>query len=196
MGMNRTHRLIVALAVACVPWLAPSTASADVLLTPFAGVTFLDDTNKSTFGGAFGFGSLIGLEFEAARIQLGSFEDIPGVDLSAHATTFMGNVVVRLPTGPVQPYGTAGVGLMRVTGDVDVLIAGNIISASAQDFGWNIGGGLYLFPSPNFGIRGDLRRFHTGDVSFDDIVGIGGLDDLPLPELDFWRATAGVTFKF
>jgi opacity protein-like surface antigen len=194
--MNRTHRVIVALAVASISWLTPSAASADLLLTGFAGVSRLDETNKNTFGAALGFGSLIGLEFEAARIQLGSFEEIPGVDLSAHATTFMGNFVLRLPTGPVQPYGTAGVGIMRVTGDVDVLIAGNVISASAQDFVWNIGGGLYLFPTPNFGIRGDIRRIHTGDVAWDDITGIGGLDDIPLPEFDFWRITGGVTFKF
>ncbi len=194
--MRRTLRLSAGLVAVGMLSFAPSTASADILLTPFVGASRLDDTNKTTYGASLGLGGLIGLEFEAARIQLGSFEDIPGVDVSAHATTYMGNFVVRLPTGPVQPYGTAGVGIMRVTGDVDVLIAGNIISASAQDFAWNIGGGLYLFPAPNIGIRGDLRRFHTGDVVWDDIAGIGGLDDLPLPEFDFWRFTAGITFKF
>jgi len=194
--MRRIHRFIAGLAGAGVLLSTPVTATADVLLTPFIGSTRLDDTNKTTFGGALGFGGLIGLEFEAARLQLGSFDDIPGVDVSAHATTFMGNFVVRFPTGPVQPYGTAGVGVMRITGDVDVLIAGNVVSASAQDFAWNIGGGLYLFPTPNFGIRGDIRHFRTGDVVWDDIAGIGGLDDLPLPEFDFWRYTAGVTFKF
>ncbi len=194
--MRRLPRLLAGLTVASVLVSVPLTASADVLLTPFFGSSRIDETNKTTFGGALGFGSVIGLEFEAGRIQLGSFEDIPGVDVSAHVTTFMGNFMVRLPTGPIQPYGTAGVGLMRITGDVDVIIAGNVISASAQDFAWNIGGGLFIFPTPNFGIRGDIRHFRTGDVVWDDIAGIGGLDDLPLPEFDFWRYTAGVTFKF
>lgn len=177
-------------------WLVPSQAFADTLLTGFFGSTRFDETNKTTFGGSLGFGSLIGLEFEAARINLGSFDGIPVVDVSAHATTFMGNFVARFPTGPIQPYGTVGVGLMRVTGEVDIPIAGDIISANAQDFTWNLGGGLYIFPSPNFGIRGDIRHFRVGDLSFDDISGISGLDDLPLPELDFWRFTAGVTVKF
>jgi hypothetical protein len=53
-----------------------------------------------------------------------------------------------------------------------------------------------LFPTSNFGLRGDIRRFQTGDLSWDDITGIGGLDDIPLPKVDFWRATAGLTFKF
>jgi opacity protein-like surface antigen len=100
---------------------------------------------------------------------------------------------VRLPAGPIQPYGSAGIGVVRVTGDVDVPFFGDVVSASASDVGWNIGGGVYLFPLPNFGFRADVRRFQTSDVSWEDIADIG---DLPLPEFNFWRATAGVTFKF
>jgi opacity protein-like surface antigen len=196
MAMRRIPALCIRLGLAGFLVCAPVSASADVLLSGFVGSTRLDETNKTTYGGALGFGGLIGLEFEAARIQLGSFDEIPGVDVSAHATTLMGNFVVRFPAGPVQPYGTAGVGLMRITGDVDVVLAGDVISASAQDFAWNIGGGLFIFPTPNFGIRGDIRHFRTGDVILDDIPGIGGLDDLPLPDFDFWRYTAGVTLKF
>ena len=103
-------------------------------------------------------------------------------------TTYMGNLVCALPTGPIQPYGSAGVGVVRVTGSLDVPFLGDVVSASAQDVGWNVGGGVYLFPAPNIGLRADVRRFQTGDVSWEDIAGIG---DLPLPKLDFWRATAG-----
>ena len=60
----------------------------------------------------------------------------------------------------------------------------------------NYGGGIYLFPSPSFGIRADVRYFRTvGDLTLEDIDELVGFD-LPLPDFDFWRATAGVTFRF
>jgi opacity protein-like surface antigen len=176
--------------------LAPTLATADVLLTPFAGFSRIYEENKGTFGVTFGFGGLIGLEFDAARIQLGSDEDLSLIGLEAHATTLMGNMVVRFPSGPVQPYGTAGVGLVKVSGELDVPVVGDILSVDAQEVGWNIGGGVYILPTPNFGIRADFRRFRTGDVTFDDLLDIGGIDDLPLPDFNFWRTTVGVTFKF
>jgi opacity protein-like surface antigen len=194
--MNHMRGLAAAIVVGFFLILAPVTAAADVLLTPYAGFSRLYEENKGTFGVTFGFGGLIGLEFDAARIQLGVADDVALLDLEAHATTLMGNVVVRLPAGPLQPYGSAGIGLVRVTGEVDVPVVGNIVSVDAQDLGWNIGGGVYVLPSRNFGLRADVRRFQTGDVTFDDIIDIGGIDDLPLPNFNFWRTTVGVTFKF
>ena len=191
--MTRTHRSAWILAAALAAALAPSTASADLRATAFGGATRINDVNKGTLGAAVTFGGLIGIEFEAARVWLGSLENVDVVDVNANLTTYMGNLVVRVPSGPIQPYGSAGVGVVRVTGNVDVPLLGNVVSASAQDVGWNIGGGVYVLPSPNFGFRADVRRFQTGDVSWQDILGLG---DLPLPKFDFWRATAGVTIKF
>jgi len=176
--------------------ITPTSAAADILLTPFAGFSRLYEENKGTFGVTFSFGSLIGFEFDAARIQLGS-EDLPIADLDAHATTLMGNMVVRLPAGAVRPYGTAGVGLVRVTADVDTSVGDDVLSLEAQDIGWNIGAGVDIFLSPNFGIRTDFRRFRTGDVTFEDLLDFGGgVDELPLPDFNFWRTTFGVTLKF
>ena len=135
-----------------------------------------------------------GFEFEAARTSLGELIDLPfsDFDVDAHLTTYMFNAVLRLPAGPIQPYATAGVGAVRASGSIGVpLIAG--VDVSAQNIGWNFGGGLYIVPLPFFAIRGDVRRFQTKEVSWDDIAGIG---DLPLPELSYWRATAGLTVKF
>jgi opacity protein-like surface antigen len=174
----------------------PTAAAADVLLTPYGGFSRIYEENRGTFGVTLGFGGLIGLEFDAARIQLGLEDDLPLVDFDAHATTLMGNMVVRFPTGPIQPYGSAGVGLVRVSGDIDVPTLGEVISVDAQDLGWNIGGGLYVLPTPNFGIRADFRRFRTGDVTFDNLLDLAGFDDLPLPDFNFWRTTFGVTLKF
>jgi opacity protein-like surface antigen len=190
-------RVIVALASVLSLALLPARAAADVLLTPFAGVTFFDEVRKGNFGASIAFGGIIGAEFDISQTRLGSFEQTPVVDLRANATTIMGNLMVRLPTGPVQPYVSGGVGVIRVTGDLTAPFVGTIVSASAQDLGTNVGGGLYLFPAPNFGIRGDVRYFRTiGDLSLSDFTDIGGINDLPLPRLDFWRITGGVTLKF
>jgi len=168
-------------------------ASADIRGTLFGGTTRIEETNKGTFGAAVTFGGLLGVEFEAARTLLGDLASVGPVDVEASLQTYMGNLVLRAPTGPIQPYGSAGIGLVKITGDINVPFLGSVISASAQDVGWNVGGGVYLFPLPNLGFRADVRRFQTGDVEWDDITGI---DDLPLPKFNFWRATAGVTLKF
>jgi opacity protein-like surface antigen len=200
MKQTLTRPIAVAGLVGLLALVAPARAAADVLFTPFAGITFIDfvdkDSRKGTFGASIGVGGVVGIEFEAARTLLGSYTGIPVVDLNAHVTTFMGNLVLRMPRGPIQPYVSGGAGIVRLTGSVNVPIVGNLVSASADDFGWNFGGGLMLFPTSNFGLRGDIRRFQTGDLSWNEITDIGGLDDLPLPKVDFWRATAGVTFKF
>lgn len=183
--------------VALVMW--PAIARADVLLTPFAGLTFVDgaDNGKVTFGASIGAGRLLGVELDVSQARLGTFDDIPVVRFEATATTVMGNLVVRLPAGPVQPYVSGGVGIIRIKGDVNVPFLGDVVSASAQDFGVNIGGGVHIFPTPNFGIRADVRYFRTiGDLNWDDFRDIGGLDGLPLPRVDFWRLTGGVTFRF
>jgi len=191
--MTHTSRSAWILAATLAVSLAPATASADLRATAFAGATRINETNKGTLGAAVTFGGLLGIEFEAARIWLGSLENIDVVDVNANLTTLMGNLVLRLPTGPIQPYASGGVGLVRVTGNVDVPFLGNVVSASAQDVGYNIGAGVYLLPSPNVGFRADVRRFQTGAVSWKDITNLG---DLPLPKFDFWRATAGITVKF
>jgi opacity protein-like surface antigen len=190
-----TLSTVAALALAATP----SVVFADVLLTPFAGITFVDDAgkNKATFGATLGVGSLIGLELDVSQTRLGTFDDLPIVSFEASATTVMGNLVVRVPAGPVQPYVSGGAGIIRIKGDVEIPFFGDVLSASAQDFGVNVGGGVHIFPTPNFGIRADARYFRTvGDLAWDEIRDIDGLDDLPLPRVDFWRVTGGVTFKF
>ena len=176
--------------------MAPAKAAADVFLSPFGAATFIDDgRNKRTFGAGIGLGGLVSVEFEAARTLLGSYTGIPVVDLNARMTTYMGNLMFRLPRGPIQPYVSGGAGIVRFSGSVDVPFVGSVFSASADDVGWNVGGGVMFFPGTNIGLRADVRRFQTSDLSWDEITDIGGLDDLPLPKTNFWRATGGVTFR-
>jgi opacity protein-like surface antigen len=174
----------------------PARANADILLTPFAGVSFSEDVRKANYGASVAFGSLIGFEVDVSQTRLGSFNDIPLVDVDAHATTMMANLMVRFPAGPVQPYASAGVGVIRISADLDVPVFGEILDVSAQNLGTNVGGGIYLLPSPNIGIRGDFRYFRTvGDLDWEDFSDFD-LNDLPLPAIDFWRATVGVTIRF
>ncbi|MGD9906590.1 MAG: outer membrane protein [Vicinamibacterales bacterium] len=191
--MTRTRSIAILGIVLAAGLAAATPAAADIRGTVFAGTTRIEETNKGTFGAAVTFGGLLGVEFEAARTLLGDLASVGPADVEASLTTYMGNLVLRLPTGPIQPYGSAGVGVVRVTGDINVPFLGDVVSASAQDVGWNVGGGVYLFPTPNIGLRAEVRRFQTGDVNWEDIADIG---DLPLPKFNFWRATAGVTIKF
>jgi hypothetical protein len=93
--------------------------------------------------------------------------------------------------------GLGGAGPMSLSGNVRIPFLGSLLSVSARDIGVNVGGGLYVFPSRLFGIRGDVRYFRTvGDITFGNLAAIGEATDLPLPRLDFWRVTAGVTVRF
>jgi opacity protein-like surface antigen len=188
--------VLAALGLTASIFAIPTSANADVLLTPFAGVSFTEDVRKANYGASVAFGSLLGLELDVSQTRLGSFEDIPLVDVDAHATTIMANLMVRFPAGPVQPYASAGIGVIRVSADLDVPILGEVFDVNAQNLGTNVGGGIYLLPSSNIGIRGDFRYFRTvGDLDWDDFSDFD-LDDLPLPAIDFWRATVGVTIRF
>jgi opacity protein-like surface antigen len=185
---------VCALALLC----APRTASADILLTPFAGVSFLDENNdKLSYGVGLALGGLIGIEGELGRTSLGETAVLGSlVDLEAGVTTGMVNLVVRFPSGPLQPYFTGGLGLIRATSDLDIASVGPTLSLSGQTFGMNYGGGIYLFPSSSIGIRADVRYFRTvGDLTLEDVDELIGFD-LPLPDFDFWRVTGGVTFRF
>ena len=141
---------------------APAKAAADVFLSGFGGATFIDDgKNKGNFGGGIGLGGLVSVEFEAARTPLGNYTGIPAVDLNAHLSTYMGNLMFRLPRGPIQPYVSAGAGIVRLSGSVDVPFLGSVFSASADDVGWNFGGGVMFLPSTNIGLvptSGAFRR--------------------------------------
>ncbi len=191
--MRYPLRSVLVLATALVASLTPAPAAADLRATAFGGTTRVNDSSKGTLGAAVTFGGLIGVEFEVARVWLGSLEALDVVEVEANLTTYMGNFVLRLPTGPVQPYASAGVGIVRATGNLNVPFSGSTASATGRDVGWNSGVGVYLFPSETFGFRVDIRRFQTAEVSWEDVAGIG---DLPLPKFDFWRATAGLTLKF
>jgi len=191
-------RRVLRVAVFAVLALVPRAASAELLLTPFAGVSFLSDGDeKLVYGVSFAFGGLIGVEGELARTNVADQRLLGStVNLETKLTTGMVNLMVKLPVGPVHPYVTGGLGVIRVSGEVSAPVLG-ALELGGSEFGMNFGGGVIVFPSRSIGLRGDVRYFRTlGDLTLDELVDIGGLDDLPIPEFDFWRVTGGVTLRF
>jgi opacity protein-like surface antigen len=193
---------------------AATPAAADWLFTPYLGVAFganadfgdvgdLEDNleRRVTFGGSASWmgAGIVGFEVDFGTSPNfftftsgdGDFEFGEG-----HLTTLMANVIVGAPIGGqsgvgVRPYGTAGIGLLRSS--IDSIGGFDFFDdLSTNDLGFNAGAGAHVFFNDNIGLRGDVRYFRaiggTGDD--DDLV------DLQFEDFDFWRATAGVTFRF
>ena len=186
-------------------------ASADWLLTPYLGVTFGGSANFGNVGDlndnferkvAYGVNlawmgaGVIGLEVDFGSTP-NFFEDTSGTGdfdwCDSNMTTLMTNLVVGIPIGGqtgfgFRPYGSAGLGLIRS----NVSSLGLFDDLATNDLGFNLGGGAHLFFGDNVGVRGDLRFFRglQGEDDDDDLF------DLQARDLDFWRGTVGVTFRF
>ena len=98
--------------------------------------------------------------------------------------TVMTNLLLVIPAGPIQPYALVGLGLMRPHVQFDAVS----IALDKNALGYDIGGGLNIFLAHAIGVRGDIRHMHTlQDVHF----GLFSND-----QIDFWRASAGITLRF
>ncbi len=102
--------------------------------------------------------------------------------------TLMSNLVVSAPLGPIRPYVTGGLGLMRtkVTFDLDTFGS----DASQNALAYDIGGGVMIMLPGHLGLRGDWRRFKsTKDFS---VLGI----DINNTKLSFSRLSAGLVLHW
>ena len=62
---------------------------------------------------------------------------------------------------------------------------------NTNDWGVNVGGGLIGYFNDNVGLRGDIRYFRSlQDNEPGDAL------DLALSDFDFWRGSAGLTFRW
>jgi hypothetical protein len=160
----------------------PGTAAADWLLSPYVGLQFAADTNllvgfagndesKFMFGSSFGVLSdgVLGIEADVAFVP-GFFESAL-ITQGSRVTTIMGNVIVAAPLGATQyglrPYAVAGGGFIHSSGTSDQLA--EVIDSTV--LGMNVGGGAIGPISPRSSLRFDVRY-------------------------SFWRATAGLAFRF
>jgi len=189
----------------------PRTASADWLFTPFIGTAFNADADfgggfdepgeferRFTYGASLGYmgAGVIGFEFDFGYTP-NFFEtivddgDFTFAD-DSNVTTLMANVIIGIPLGGqtgfgVRPYLVGGAGLLRTHVEGAGLFFEDLDS---NEFGFNVGGGVNIFFVDSVGIRGDVRYFRTFSGSDDDEL------DFDIGDFDFWRATAGVTFRW
>src|SRR5438876_9302847 len=188
--MRWVHILALASAIALV---SASPVRADGFVTPYIGFNFGGDsanclslsnceekrTNVGvTVGSTHG---IFGIEADFGYAPH-FFGETPGQNNSVFH--FMTDFMVLVPAGPIQPYAFIGLGLIRPHATFSV----TNLSLSQNAFGNDLGGGLNLYFSRKAGLHGELRHLRT----FNDVtLGVFRND-----KLDFWRASAGLTFRF
>jgi opacity protein-like surface antigen len=196
----RLKRVVLALAFSAALAI-PAQARADWVFTPYIGVNlarggdlFDIDSGKNSvnFGGSLGF---MGAGVFGFEVDFGYSPDFFDTNDSnafdGNVTSLMGNIIIGIPIGGqtgggVRPYVSGGVGLLKSKlDDVD-----DFFDVDQNSFGINAGGGVMVFFTDNVGIRGDMRYFRSLKDNDEDDV------DLSLGSFDFWRASAGVTFRF
>jgi opacity protein-like surface antigen len=198
---------------ALAAFMAPATASADWIVTPFIGWNFHGsaDVNGTTTGTStrnqfehkLDYGAsvdwmgkgIVGAEldlgyspnfFETSSTTSGNIRFTNG----SNVVTLTGNVIVGAPIGghggSIRPYAVAGVGLIR-TNVQD--FAQTFDVNTKNDFGFDAGAGVMGYFSQHVGLRGDIRYFRGFNGS-NNTTGLG------LSSFNFWRGSVGVSFKF
>jgi opacity protein-like surface antigen len=99
----------------------------------------------------------------------------------------MGNVVLGVPAGPVRPFASVGIGLIRRTVS---FVPGTAESGVTDSrVAYSIGGGVIFFIGSRVGIDADLRyfrNFSTGNAVL----------DLPNEHFNYARGSVGIVFRF
>ena len=179
--------------------LSPAAASADWLFTPNIGGGFGGNASGRehlTYGASIGWmgAGVLGWEADFAytpEFFEGDDDDIDVFD-SSNVTTFMVNAILGAPVGGTsgggfRPYFSGGIGLMQTR----VVETGTLFEVDNSEFGVNLGGGVMGFVSDHLGFRGDLRYFRQLSDPVED-----NEFDIGLGDLDYWRASAGITFRW
>jgi opacity protein-like surface antigen len=194
--MSSRFRLIPFCAILVVLTLGlPAPSAAQSFISPLIGYDFGDDSscpeitgcedkNLNIGAGIGTLGSFVGFELDISYAK-DFFGAAPGY--SSSVLTIMSDVIVGPQIGPVRPYLTGGVGLIKSHISADAAV---LLDSSNNDFGWNFGGGLMILMGEHIGVRGDIRHFHA----FQDLE----ILDFPLSDtkLDFGRASAALVFRF
>ena len=178
--------------------LVPSVSSAQGYFIPFVGGNFggdtgtsLDESISSTSRLAFGFrlGATAHGIF-GAETDIGFTNDFYGTGSifnSSNVLTFVGNLVVGIPAGPVHLYLTGGLGGIRR--NIDFTSASSLTSFSETSFAYDIGGGVSILFSKHVGINGDFRYFRN--------FGVGNaILDTSNDKFNFGRGSIGLVLQF
>ncbi len=170
-----------------------SPARADGFVTPYVGFNFGGDSaNCPSLSNCQEKRTNVGVTVGSTRGIFGIeadfgyaphfFGETPGQNNSVFH--FMTDFMVLVPAGPIQPYAFIGLGLIRPHATFDL----TSLSLSQNAFGNDLGGGLNLYFSRKVGLHGELRHLRT----FNDVT----LSVFSHDKLDFWRGSAGLTFRF
>lgn len=172
-----------------------AVGNAQGFISPMYGVNFggvsgcpqLDSckdkqTNLSVGAGIFRTSIAVEAEMAYAPTFLGK-----AAGLSATALTLMGNLMLAPQAGPFRPYMLGGLGLIRTRVE---LTTSRPTTTTDNVLGFSIGGGVIGFITDHFGLRLDMRYFH----SFSDFT-VDGLT-LSGDNLDYSRASGGLVVKF
>lgn len=186
--------------------LAPASAGAQAIVTPVFGAAIGGDTiepPKKTLGGLVGFWGDGPIGFEVDFSYFPDFfpEGHPNGELHAvgDLVTIMGNVIVGTSVAPdaygVRPYASGGIGMFQIRADEP----SNLFEVRGNDLGYNVGGGVIAFLSDAVGVRGDLRFFQDLRDKDKDLAAESrhsGQALVRFGRFNFFRASAGVTFRF
>ena len=178
--------------------IAPSVAAAQGYITPFIGGNFggdtgttldqsINDTSQLAFGvrlGAMAHG-VFGAEADIGYTS--NFYGTGSIFNASNVLTVMGNLVVGIPAGPVRPYVTGGVGIIRR--NIDVSSIESLVSFTDTQFACDIGGGLNILFSRHVGINGDLRYFRNLTTG-------NSLLDVTSQKFNFTRGSVGLVLQF
>jgi hypothetical protein len=191
---SQRRMLLVTLSVALV-LCAASRARAQSFISPMLGANFGGVSGCPAITGCTNqqlnlslsvgrFGSIVGAEAELAYTPE-FFGDAPG--LSSNVLTLMGNVMLAPKAGPVRPYVLVGAGMMKTHFELGT---SSLLALDDTALGYAAGGGIFVFVGDHFGLRGDVRYYH----SFPDVT-LAGIT-LPSDKLNYSRAGAAVVFQF
>lgn len=183
---------IAALALAITPFLA-GPAFADGFISPSIGFNFGGDSancvsatncEEKRTNWSVSLGATHGIF--GGEVDFGYAPDFFGKTSTGDnaVLTIMSNLMLVLPAGPIRPYAVIGLGLIRPHAQLNSSLA----SVDQNTLGYDVGGGINIFVLHSLGLHGDVRHMHT----LQDVT-LGVFQDQPL---DFWRASAGVTFRF
>ncbi len=188
-----------AMAAALVLLLMPATAGADWLFTPNIGGTFGGNASGNehmSWGASIGwmgagvFGWEADLSYTPEFFEPGD-GDVDVVD-NSNVTAWMANVLIGIPFGGqrgggFRPYLSGGAGVLQT----NVEDAEQLFTIDNSEFGVNIGAGAMGFATDHVGFRGDLRYYRQlSDPTEDNEF------DIDFGNLDFWRGTVGLTFRW
>jgi opacity protein-like surface antigen len=188
------RRFAIGLAVFGLLALAPRPAQAQTYFAPFFGFDFGGDAGNcpsllapgcEVKRAAYGFGvghlshGIFGFE-EDFSYAPDFFGQSPTFGANS-VLTLMSNLVVAVPAGPVHPYLTGGVGIMRTNVELKLSGATGLLSTNNISFGYNLGGGVMILLPAHVGLRVDYR--HIRSASDVDILGLS----LPSAKLNFSR---------